>query len=110
MKLKNLANYTNQELQDVLTQAKAYLQLDEFDFTMAALVNYQEQGEDGTTYYEVYESTLFIEQETTLEEMQEMQIDKEQLVKTYKTKRGLLQAMLNDKDAAGSRYRIHTVL
>lgn len=110
MKLKNLANYTNQELQDVLTQAKAYLQLDEFDFTMAALVNYQEQEEDGTTYYEVYESTLFIEQETTLEEMQEMQIDKEQLVKTYKTKRGLLQAMLNDSDAAGNRYRIHTVL
>lgn len=110
MKLKNLANYTNQELQDVLTQAKAYLQLDEFDFTMAALVNYQEQEEDGTTYYEVYESTLFIEQETTLEEMQEMQIDKEQLVKTYKTKRGLLQAMLNDKDVAGNRYRIHTVL
>lgn len=110
MKLKNLANYTNQELQDVLTQAKAYLQLDVFDFTMAALVNYQEQEEDGTTYYEVYESTLFIEQETTLEEMQEMQIDKEQLVKTYKTKRGLLQAMLNDKDVAGNRYRIHTVL
>lgn len=110
MKLKNLANYTNQELQDVLTQAKAYLQLDEFDFTMAALVNYQEQEKDGTTYYEVYESTLFIEQETTLEEMQEMQIDKEQLVKTYKTKRGLLQAMLNDSDAAGNRYRIHTVL
>lgn len=110
MKLKNLSNYTNQELQDVLTQVKAYLQLDEFDFTLVTLVNYQEQEEDDTTYYEVYESTLFIEQETTLEEMQEMQISKEQLVKTYKTKRGLMQAMLNDSDVAGSRYRIHTVL
>ncbi|MFZ7648277.1 hypothetical protein ACO1B2_05810 [Staphylococcus saprophyticus] len=110
MKLKNLSNYTNQELQDVLTQVKAYLQLDEFDFTLVTLVNYQEQEEDDTTYYEVYESTLFIEQETTLEEMQEMQISKEQLVKTYKTKRGLLQAMLNDSDVAGSRYRIHTVI
>lgn len=110
MKLKNLSNYTNQELQDVLTQVKAYLQLDEFDFTLVALVNYQEQEEDGITYYEIYESTLFIEQETTLEEMQEMQISKEQLIKTYKTKRGLMQAMLNDKDVAGNRYRIHTVL
>lgn len=110
MKLKNISNYTNQELQDVLTQVKAYLQLDEFDFTLATLVNYQEQEEDGVTYYEVYESTLFIEQETTLEEMQEMQITKEQLIKTYKTKRGLLQAMLNDSDVAGSRHRIHTVI
>lgn len=110
MKLKNLSNYTHQELQDVLTQVKAYLQLDESDFTLVTLVNYQEQEEDGSTYYEIYESTLFIEQETTLEEMQEMQIKEEQLVKTYKTKRGLLQAMLNDSDVAGSRYRIHTVI
>lgn len=110
MKLKNLSNYTNQELQDVLTQVKAYLQLDESDFTPVTLVNYQEQEEDGTTYFEIYESELFIEQETTLEEMQEMQISKEQLVKTYKTKKGLLQAMLNDSDVAGSRYRLHTVL
>lgn len=111
MKLKNLSNYTNQELQDVLTQAKAYLQLnDEEDFTSATLVNYQEQEEDGTVYYEIYESELFIEQETTLPEMQEMQINNEKLVKSYKTKKGLLQAMLNDSDAAGSRYRIHTVI
>lgn len=110
MKLKNLSNYTHQELQDVLTQVKAYLQLDESDFTLVTLVNYQEQEEDGSTYYEIYESTLFIEQETTLEEMQEMQIKEEQLVKTYKTKRGLMQAMLNDSDVAGQRYRIHTVI
>lgn len=110
MKLKNLSNYTNQELQDVLTQVKAYLQVDEFEFTLMTLVNYQEQTEDGITHYEVYESTIMVEQDTTLEEMQEMQIGKEQLVKTYKTKRGLLQAMLNDSDVAGSRYRIHSVL
>lgn len=110
MKLKNVANYTQQELQDVLTQVKAYLQLDEFDFTLISLVNYQEQTEDDTTYYEVYESTIMVEQDTTLEEMRDMQIRKEKLVKEYKTKRGLLQAMLNDKDVAGSRYRIHTVI
>lgn len=110
MELKNLANYTNQETQDVLTQVKAYLQVDEFEFTLITLVNYQEQTEDDITHYEVYESTIMIDEETTLEEMQEMQINKEKIVKTYKTKRGLLQAMLNDKDVAGSRYRIHSVL
>ncbi|XVL42702.1 hypothetical protein ABLW00_08160 [Staphylococcus equorum] len=110
MKLKNLSNYTNQELQDVLTQVKAYLLVDEFEFTLMTLVNYQEQEEDGIAHYEVYESIIMVEQDTTLEEMQEMQISKEQLVKTYKTKKGLLQAMLNDSDVAGSRYRIHTVL
>ena len=110
MKLKNLSNYTNQELQDVLTQVKAYLQVDEFEFTLITLVNYQEQTEDDITHYEVYESIIMINEDTTLEEMQEMQINKEKLVKTYKTKKGLLQAMLNDKDVAGSRYRIHSVL
>ncbi len=42
--------------------------------------------------------------------MKEEQINNEKLVKTYKTKKGLLQAMLNDKDVSGSRYRVHTVL
>lgn len=110
MKLKNLSNYTNQETQDVLTQVKAYLQLDNFNFTLITLVNYQEQTEDDITHYEVYESIIMVGEETTLEEMTEWQIRKEKLVTTYKTKKGLMQAMLNDKDVAGSRYRIHTVL
>lgn len=110
MKLKNLANYTKQEAQDVLTQVKAYLQVEEQEYADITLVNYQEQEEDGTTYFEIYESEIFIEEETTIEEMKEEQINNEKLVKTYKTKKGLLQAMLNDKDVSGSRYRVHTVL
>lgn len=110
MKLKNLANYTNQERQDVLTQVKAYLQLEGEEHTNITLVNYQEQEEEGTTYFEIYESEIFIEEETTLEEMEQEQIENEKLVKTYKTNRGLIQAMLNDKDVPGNRYRIHTVL
>lgn len=107
-----MINYNEQEKQEVLNLVKKYLQDDEFDFTLVALVNYQEQEDDETddVYYEVYESTLFINQETTLEEMQEMQIDKEQLVKTYKTKKGLLNAFLKAKDAAGSKYKIYTRL
>ncbi|MFZ7647173.1 hypothetical protein ACO1B2_10345 [Staphylococcus saprophyticus] len=110
MKLKNLSNYTKQENQDILTQAKAYLQLEGEEHTNITLVNYQEQEEEGTTYFEIYESDIFIEEETTLEEMEQEQIENEKLVKTYKTKKGLLQAMTNDKDIAGQRYRKHTVL
>lgn len=110
MKLKNLSNYTNQETQDVLTQVKAYLQLEGEEMATITLVNYQEQEEDDTMYFEIYESEIFIEEETTLEEMKEEQINNEKLVKNYKTKKGLLQAMMNDKDVAGSRYRVHTVL
>lgn len=105
-----MINYNEQEKQEVLNKIKAYLQDDEFGFTMAALVNYQEQEEDGTTYYEAYESTIMVNEDTTLEEMQEMQIDKEELVKTYETKRDLLNAFLNAKDAAGSKYKIYTRL
>ena len=105
-----MINYNVQEKQEVLNLVKRYLQQDEFDFTLVTLVNYQEQEDDETDemYYEVYESTLFIEQETTLEEMQEMQIAKEQLVKTYKTKKGLLNAFLKAEDVAGSKYKIYT--
>lgn len=112
MKLKNLANYTNQETQDVLTQVKAYLQLEGEEMVTISLVNYQEQEDDETdeVHYEVYESNIDIEIESTISEVQEQIVYSEKLVKTYKTKKGLLQAMLNDKDAAGSRYRIHTVL
>lgn len=110
MKLKNLSNYTNQELQDVLTQVKTFLQLEEQEYANITLVNYQEQEEDDTTYFEIYESNIFIEEETTLEEVKEAQIENEKLVKSYKTKKGLLQAMLNDKDVAGNKYRVHTTL
>lgn len=102
----------NIEKQEVLNLVKKYLKDDEFGFTFATLVNYQEQEDDETddVYYEVYESMLFINQETTLEEMQEMQIEKEELVKTYKTKRDLLNAFMKAKDAAGSKYKIYTRL
>lgn len=107
-----MINYNEQEKQEVLNLVKRYLQDDEFGFTFATLVNYQEQEDDETddVYYEVYESTIMVNEDTTLEEMQEMQIEKEELVKTYKTKRDLLNAFLKAKDAAGSKYKIYTRL
>lgn len=113
MKLKNLNNYTHQELTDIITQVKAYLQVSDEDMTTITLVNYQEQTDDEQepeTHYEIYESNIDIEEESTYNEVMEQAIRNENLVKTYKTKKGLLQAMLNDKDIEGSRYRIHKIL
>ena len=110
MKLKNLSNYTHQEQLDVLTQIKAHLQVNDEEYTDATLVNYQEQEENDEVYFEIYESEITVDEETTLEEVREQQINNEKVVKSYKTKKGLLQAMLNDSDVAGQRYRIHTVL
>lgn len=100
----------NIEKQEVLNLVKKYLKDDEM--ATISLTNYQEQEDDETdeVHYEVYESIVYIEQETTLEEMQEMQIESEKLVKTYKTKRGLVNAFMKAKDAAGSKYKIYTRL
>lgn len=111
MKLKNIRNYTHQELQDVLTQVKAELQLGEInDEAVIILANYQEQEEDGQQYYEIYHSEIRIDEDTTLEDAQEQQIETEKLVREYKTKRGLLQAFLNEEEIKGAYYKIHTQL
>ncbi|MCE5058160.1 hypothetical protein KJB68_08350 [Mammaliicoccus sciuri] len=113
MKLKNLSNYTQQELTDVITQVKAHLQVNEETSATITLVNYQEQEDDeqdNLVHYEIYESNIDIDEESTYSEVMEHVVHSEKLVKTYKTKKGLLQAMLNDKDVAGERYRIHTIV
>lgn len=108
MILKNINNYTHQELQDVITQVKAHMQLNELEEAVITLANYQEQEEDGRYYYEIYNSLITIDSETTLEEAFKQQIESEDMIKEYKTKKGLLQAFINDKDIEGSYYRVHT--
>lgn len=113
MKLKNKSNYTHKELQDVLTQVKAHLQVTGDDWANIIVANYQEQSDDeidDLTHYEIYHSSIAIERETTLEEITEKLYTNEKLVKTYKTKKGLLQALLNDNDVTGSYYRLHTII
>lgn len=113
MKLKNKSNYTHKELQDVLTQVKAHLQVTGDDWANITVANYQEQSDDerdDLIHYEIYHSSIAIECETTLEEITEQLYTREKLVKTYKTKKGLLQALLNDKDVTGSYYRLHTMI
>lgn len=100
----------NIEKQEVLNLVKKYLKAEEEEMATISLINYQEQEDDETheVHFEMYESSIDIEQDTTLEEMQEMQIDTEQLVKTYKTKKALLNAFTKANDAVGSKYKIYT--
>lgn len=112
MEQKNVSNYNEVEKQEVLSKIKAYLEVDETQngFTLATLVNYQERNENGTKHYEVYETTIFVDGKTTVEEIDKMRTEKEKLVKTYKTKRGFLEAFLNANDVAGRKYKIYTML
>ncbi|BBD87479.1 hypothetical protein [Staphylococcus argenteus] len=109
MKLKNIRNYTHQELQDVLTQVKAELQLGTIvDEAVIILANFQEEESEGQQYYEIYHSEIRIDEDTTLEEAQEQQIETEKIVREYKTQRGLLQAFINEREIKGAFYKIHT--
>ncbi|WP_323705882.1 hypothetical protein P3U41_05595 [Mammaliicoccus sciuri] len=112
MKLKNLNNYTNQELQDVLTQVKAHLQVTGDDWANVTIVNYQEHEDEerDITHYDILRSYVSIERDTTLEELERQLFERETVIKAYKTKKGLLQALLNDSDVTGSYYRLHTII
>lgn len=109
MKLKNINNYTHQELQDVVTQVKAELQLNEFlEEAVIILANFQEEEEEGQKYYEIYHSEIRIDEDTTVQEVLEQQIETERLVREYKTQRGLIQAFINENEIKGEYYKIHT--
>lgn len=43
MKLTNINNYTHQEMQDIITQVKAYMQVNDLESTDFTVANYQEQ-------------------------------------------------------------------
>lgn len=105
-----MANYNEQEKQDVLNLVKRYLKSEGEEMATISLINYQEQEDDETdeVHYEVYESNIDIDSESTLSEVQEHIVYSEKLVKTYKTKRGLLNAFLKAKDAVGKKYKIYT--
>lgn len=112
MEQKNVSNYNEVEKQEVLNKIKAYLEVDETQngFTLVTLVNYQEQNENGTKHYEVYETTIFVDENTTVATIDKMQTENQKLVKTYKTKRGFLEAFLNANDVTGRKYKIYTRL
>lgn len=83
-------NLPNWELQDVLQFAKNEMKQSETESSQVVVNNYQIQEEDGRTYYEIYESVVNINEETTEDEFFESVIKNEMLVKEYKTLKGLI--------------------
>lgn len=83
-------NLPNWELQDVLQFAKNEMKQSETESSQVVVNNYQIQEGDGRTYYEIYESVVNINEETTEDEFFESVIKNEMLVKEYKTLKGLI--------------------
>ncbi|XWX34443.1 hypothetical protein EXQLCQDZ_CDS0083 [Staphylococcus phage PG-2021_5] len=83
-------NLPQWELQDVLQFAKTEMKQSETESSQVVVNNYQIQEEDGRTYYEIYESVVNINEETTEDEFFESVIKNEMLVKEYKTLKGLI--------------------
>ncbi|AHG24026.1 hypothetical protein SEP9_103 [Staphylococcus phage vB_SepS_SEP9] len=83
-------NLPQWEMRDVLQFAKTEMKQGETESTQVVVNNYQIQEEDGRTYYEIYESVVNINEETTEDEFFESVIKNEMLVKEYKTLKGLI--------------------
>ena len=83
-------NLPQWEMRDVLQFAKTEMKQGETESTQVVVNNYQIQEEDGRTYYEIYESVVNINEETTEDEFFESVIKNEMLIKEYKTLKGLI--------------------
>lgn len=95
--LKNTNNLPRWELKDILNYAKTEMLHDETDYKKITINNYQiENDEDNNTHFEVYTSTLYLEEDTTLEEFKNLIIENEQITKVYKTAKGLVQSAINN--------------
>lgn len=102
-------NLPQWEMRDVLQFAKTEMKQDETESTQVVVNNYQIQEEDGRTYYEIYESIVNIDEETTEDEFFESVIKNEMLVKEYKTVKGLLNN-LKKQSTQQFNYNILTVI
>ena len=102
-------NLPQWEMRDVLQFAKTEMQQGETESTQVVVNNYQIQEEDGRTYYEIYESIVNIDEETTEDEFFESVIKNEMLVKEYKTVKGLLNN-LKKQSTQQFNYNILTVI
>lgn len=89
-------NLPQWEMRDVLQFAKTEMKQGETESTQVVVNNYQIQEEDGRTYYEIYESVVNINEETTEDEFFESVIKNEMLVKEYKTLKGLINNLKNN--------------
>lgn len=101
------------ENEDVLQYAKTELIQNELEDTEIVFKNYQISENDYTDkkYYEIYESIFYIDEETTEEEFNNLIIENEQLIKSYKTQNGLIKNLIKSQhEVSQFEYNVINIL
>lgn len=101
------------ENEDVLVYAKSQMVDKEIDYSKIVFKNYQieEDSESDDMYYEIYISEFYVERNTTLEEFNNLVIDNEKLYKSYKTQKGLVNALIKSQHEVGDfEYNVMNIL
>ncbi|ARM69282.1 terminal repeat-encoded protein [Staphylococcus phage vB_Sau_S24] len=103
------------ENEDVLQYAKTELIQNELESTEIVFKNYQisDDLDCGTDkkYYEIYESRFYVDEETTEKEFNNLIIENEKLIKSYKTQNGLIKNLIKSKHEVNQfEYNVINIL
>ena len=110
MKINYIPMWDNE---DVLQYAKTELIQNELEATEIVFKNYQISENEYTNkkYYEIYESIFYVEEETTEEEFNNLIIENEQLIKSYKTQNGLIKNLIKSQHEVNQfEYNVINIL
>ena len=110
MKINYIPMWDNE---DVLQYAKTELIQNELEDMEIVFKNYQISENDytGKKYYEIYESIFYVDEETTEEEFNNLIIENEKLIKSYKTQNGLVKNLIKSQHEVGKfEYNVINIL
>ena len=93
------------EPKDILQYSKTELTQNDIESQKVIVRNFQISDDLDTDqerkYYEIYESEIFVEMETTEQEFERDILENEKLVKSYKTQKGLVNALIKSQHQVG---------
>ena len=110
MKINYIPMWDNE---DVLQYAKTELIQNELEDMEIVFKNYQISENDytGKKYYEIYESIFYVDEETTEEEFNNLIIENEKLIKSYKTQNGLIKNLIKSQhEVSQFEYNVINIL
>lgn len=110
MKINYIPMWDNE---DVLQYAKSQLLVNELESNKIVFKNYQISEDDYSDkkYYEIYESIFYVDEETTEEEFNNLIIENEQLIKSYKTQNGLVKNLIKSQHEVNQfEYNVINIL
>lgn len=103
------------ENEDVLQYAKTELIQNELESNKIVFKNYQisddlDCGTDNK-FYEIYESIFYVDEETTEKEFNNLIIENEKLIKSYKTQNGLVKNLIKSQhEVSQFEYNVINIL